>query len=167
METTEAVLLITLINIIVTGVVGGFIIYRIQKKIDATFQKSVFEYQTKYSRNYPKTLETLETLREKFAIYVRSCIRAIANEDINQRENILKNLEDFYGYFSDHRMYISESLVSEINQIFQKSLEVYGDAVKKFGIPEKHVSLVENVNELDQQIKAIEKIYQSVADIKG
>jgi len=62
MDTTETIILTTIINIIITGLVGGIIIYRIQKKIDATIQKSLFEHQTKFVRNHQKRVEALEAL---------------------------------------------------------------------------------------------------------
>jgi hypothetical protein len=69
METTQTLILFTIFNIIFTGLVGGIVIYVIQKKIDATIQKSLFEHQTKFSAIHSKRVETLETLYQKFIIY--------------------------------------------------------------------------------------------------
>jgi ubiquitin-protein ligase len=50
------------VTALINAVITGTFFYVIQKKIDSAFQKSLYEYQIKFSRNYPKTLEILETL---------------------------------------------------------------------------------------------------------
>jgi hypothetical protein len=69
MDATRIVILATIINTIISGLVGGIVIYVIQRKIDATIQKSLFEYQTKYSAIHSRRVETLETLYQKFIAY--------------------------------------------------------------------------------------------------
>ena len=77
MDATEVILLTALVNIIITGLISGVVIYRIQRKIDSSFaekiekmrsnlQLSNFEQQTKFARNHEKAVEVLETLLQKF-----------------------------------------------------------------------------------------------------
>jgi len=47
MDTMQTIILTRIVNIIITVLVGGVVIYTIQKKIDATIQKSLFEHQTR------------------------------------------------------------------------------------------------------------------------
>src|SRR5687767_9786646 len=61
----QTIILITIINAIMTGLVGGIIIYVLRKKIDAAIQKSLFEHQIKFPKIYPKTLEVLEAYTQK------------------------------------------------------------------------------------------------------
>lgn len=37
-EPTQAIILMTIVNTIITGLVGGIVIYTVQKKIDASIQ---------------------------------------------------------------------------------------------------------------------------------
>lgn len=69
MDTAQAIILMTIVNTIITGLVGGIVIYTVQRKIDATIQKSLFEHQTKFTRNYNKKVEVLENLYKRVSAF--------------------------------------------------------------------------------------------------
>src|SRR5688500_12899013 len=132
MDTTEQILLITIFNIIFTGLVGGIVVYTIQKKIDATIQKSLFEHETKFSRNYEKRVEVLETLYQKFMVFrdaqkkvgvkVHGFVRGPSEIDLELHlepntdlspENYFEmefdlssKLGDFWHYYEINRLYL-------------------------------------------------------------
>lgn len=161
-----SIIITSIINLAITGVVSGIVVYSIQKKIDAAFEKSLYVYQTKFSKNYHKTLEVLEILHEKFSLYIRSCNLMIVRNDENQKDDVLRNLTDFHAYFSDNRMYIPGNLENQIQDIFTASIETIGNAKKTLNNPESQASLVEHINELQKLTREIEKIYKLEAGIK-
>ena len=58
-----------ILTVLANAIVTGIIVYFFQKKFEANLQKSLFEHQTKFSRNYAKQVETLETLYQNYIIY--------------------------------------------------------------------------------------------------
>src|SRR5574341_214600 len=131
MDTTEIIILTTIFNIIMSGLIGGIVIYTLQKKIDATIQKSLFEHQTKFTRSYEKTVETLENLCKKLAVCARGFremavqavsfyqdIRKELNVDVAYYENNRLQLEDFFNYLEENRYALPGKLVHQITSIY-------------------------------------------------
>lgn len=101
MNTTETIILTTIINVIITGLVGGIIIYAIQKKIDAATQKSLFEHQVKFSRAYPKTLEVLDALYQKFMTFTDAVKGWVDHVEAFFIMEGSTGAGEFRGYYSD------------------------------------------------------------------
>jgi hypothetical protein len=135
MDTTEAIILTTIVNVIITGLVGGIVIYTIQKKIDATIQKSLFEYQTKFTRNFSKTLEVLDKLHQKVLDYSSSysVLTYHIEAQILGRKVILTDQEfekkaretmraffDCATFFRENRIYLPDILLGELENIIDK-----------------------------------------------
>jgi hypothetical protein len=55
--------------VIVDVVLTGIVVYAIQKRIENRYAKSLYEFQQKFSISYPKTLEVMEILNQKFQDY--------------------------------------------------------------------------------------------------
>src|SRR6266540_2226555 len=100
MNPTEIILLTALVNIIITGLISGVAVYRIQRKIDSSFasklekfraglQYSNFEQQTKFAATYPKRVEALQALYEKYRTFQRAFgdwSRAMGDEMQHKKE---------------------------------------------------------------------------------
>ncbi len=148
METTQTIILISIFNIIFTALVGGVVIYVIQKKIDATIQKSLFEYQTKFSRNYPKRVETLETLYQKLLLYIKTFQYVMLPEinlamkngspiDFSKYKEANLYSDDAGKYFLNNRLFLQADTVVEIEEIFhrQSMFQLLVDWIDKNGNP--------------------------------
>ena len=118
MNPTEIILLTALVNVIITGLISGIAVYRIQRKIDDKFQRSAFEYQTKFTINHAKTVETLQTLYKRLSDYDESFADLISRSSLycnsKSKENITKadckkaweKLVDFRTYFWNNRLFL-------------------------------------------------------------
>lgn len=115
MNTLETILLTSLINVLITGFVGGFVIYRIQKKIDATIQKSLFEYQTRFSAVHSKRIETLEILYQKF-------IRYKSDFDDMLKNSMRIDYIDKYGKIRLRKYSSNEGFVKQISSVVSKRI---------------------------------------------
>lgn len=130
MDTTETILLTALINIIITGLISGVAVYRIQRKIDAAFQQSLFEYQTKFVQIHAKRVETLENLYKKFLLYIKTFqfdmspeINAGLNDssiDFSKYEEAKSYSDDAGKYFLNNRLFLPSDIVVEIEKIFHR-----------------------------------------------
>lgn len=150
MDATQIILLTSLFNIIISGLVGGIVIYTLQKKIDATIQKSLFEHQTKFSAIHPKRMETLEILYRKYIVYQTEFKNLILNSvrvdyvDKHGKTQVRKNwgldemvkqicrvvssgmeendkkFVDFRTYFETNRIFLSPDTCSEIDKIVSR-----------------------------------------------
>ncbi len=128
MDATQIILLTSLFNIIISGLVGGIVIYTLQKKIDATIQKSLFEHQTKFAIIHPKTLEVLETLYQKFVQCAKSFSPVLIdvfethrnNSQINfhKHKDLELQLHDTGKYFLNNRLFLPASINAEIDGMF-------------------------------------------------
>ena len=135
MDTTQAIILIFIVNTIITGLVGGIVIYTIQKKIDATIQKSLFEHQTKFARIHQKRVETLETVYRKFLNFAEgftgSVLKALnygiaSNEvtkinmdDFEDFDDHREEIEDCWTYFMNNRLFLSANASKELRNILR------------------------------------------------
>ena len=123
MDPTQAIILTTIFNVVFTSLVGGIIIYTLQKKIDATIQKSLFEHQTKFTINHTKTIETLDTLYKKFVAFYSAITDLIAarrhsrEEDWggHQREQARTLLQDLWKYYKDHHLYVPGEITDKLD----------------------------------------------------
>lgn len=130
MDTIATIVVTAFLNIIITGIVSNFIFYRFQKKIENTFAKSMLEYQARLTRNFPKTLDTLEMLIGKYNIFKESLlqlrefvVRHARDEDTESQEyndletNINSALEDMNNYLQRNRHLLPDTTVTEIENI--------------------------------------------------
>jgi len=160
---TQIIILTSIVNVIISGLVGGVVIYVIQKKIDATIQKSLFEHQTKFARSHEKTVETLEILHQKYSLFARMCNVMIGEKDAGRKTAVFDQLIDFWGYFLENRMYIAENVEDDMQEIFMNSSVVVGNSIKAFDDPDSGKFLIECLHELQKQIRTLENLYKSVA----
>ena len=137
MDTTAAIILMTIFNVVFTGLVGGIIIYVVQRRIDAAIQKTLFEYQARFTRDFSKTLEVLENLNNRFLNF-RNLFNLFVlgyrpwDEDLEETPNselkskiadIYTAMIEFSSYFKSNRLFLSYELINEIWDIdFRTSL---------------------------------------------
>ena len=113
--------------------VSNFLFLRYQKKIESTFIKSVFEYQTKFTRNHEKTVETLETIYQKFQELQVKVNRNIMNiivssendlpddEHRNELKAVFEKADNLQEYYFARRIYLEEKTSEQIGQIVNKT----------------------------------------------
>jgi hypothetical protein len=126
MNPTQVIILTTIFNVIFSGLVGGIVIYTLQKKIDTTIQKSLFEHQTKFKLSYAKAAETLETLFKRFV-----AVRDVVSEAIDlwkrsrpedrlldtKMDHARELMRDFWKYYRDNRLYLSDEVTSHLDSL--------------------------------------------------
>ena len=130
MGEARTAILISIFNIVFTALVGGIVIYIIQKKIDATIQKSLFEHQTRFTLGHTKAVETLEHLYKKFVVF-----NGVVNESIMLRRRSGRDdrqwqeksdqaevlLREFESYYKNNRLFLPGEISESINDILQRS----------------------------------------------
>lgn len=138
MDTTAAIILMTIFNVVFTGLVGGIIVHVIQRRIDATIQKTLFEYQARFTRDFSKTLEVLENLNNRFLNF-RNLFNLFVlsyrpwGEDLEEETpnpelkskiaDIYTAMMEFSSYFKSNRLFLSYELINEVWDIdFRTSL---------------------------------------------
>jgi hypothetical protein len=144
MDNMQSLILISIVNIIITGLIGGIVIYRIQRKIDSSFsrqmeefkaslQLSNYERQTKFAQLHAKRVEVLESLYQKFSGSMQTLldwIMEIYRDYVNELEpgpdsykkyhtDITEGLRDFYEYYSVNRLFLTDNLLKEISEIYE------------------------------------------------
>lgn len=140
MDTMETIILTSIVNIIITGLVGGIVIYRIQKKIDATIQKSLFEHQIKFTQIHAKRVETLEGVYQRFLVFadtIHESIRETREKDftekdaltrshyvVSKQEDLHEKINDFWHYSAVNRLYLTESIIDEITKILHEAVSL-------------------------------------------
>lgn len=145
MNTIETIILTVLANAIVTGI----IVYLIQKKIESSFAKKMeefranlqysnFEQQTKFVRSHEKRVATLESLHEKYLVFVECTLKEFEEADtfyFGDREkdfpfdeidfeDPFRKLEDFRKYLGSNRHYLPDDIVEGIENIHRNSLNI-------------------------------------------
>ena len=124
MDTLSIIVLTAVINALVTGTIGGIVLYRIQKRID----NSYYEYQTKFTINHAKSVETLKTLYQKFIAFNNALDEFISekryarlkpkkNEQSQEKHNREKMLADFKDYFRENRLFLPDRLADNIAKL--------------------------------------------------
>jgi hypothetical protein len=190
MDATVAILLTALVNIIITGLISGVAVYRIQRKIENSFAEklerfksdlaySTFEQQTKFARLHEKRVQSLEALYEKYKIFIDASNRWIEvidrhmmgnalllNQtiDIDQHLKIQREvqakLNDCLNHFETNRLLFSVDLVNEIWHIFFEAGNAHSLIVMALDPAELPSSLEAWSN---YRIK-IEKFYNQLSD---
>lgn len=140
MDATQTIILTTIFNLVISGLVGGIVIYTLQKKIDATIQKSLFEHQTKFARNYPKAMEGLEAFYKKYlkfaedfkliilevqlSLFSSSILDADFKKDLSElkeRTLALDMASEFSEDLNDLRLFLPVYVISGIERILSAS----------------------------------------------
>jgi hypothetical protein len=151
MNTSEAILLSALINIIIAGLISGIAIYRIQKKIDASYQKQMeefkasldrlnFEYQVKFSRKVPKTLEVLENIYQKFIestfafdrftddiayyVYEFDNDSEKAGDFWTSKEILASKCNQINEYFENNRIFVTDESIEAVSSVLKTGNEL-------------------------------------------
>jgi hypothetical protein len=171
MNPITLMILTVLANATITGIIGYFIQKKIEnsfaKKIEefrASLQYSIFEQQTKFAKIHPKRVEILENLHQKFILFADTCGKMMHERDIKQQVDVTGKLIGFWEYFVANRLFMPDSLESEIEKIFTEAVELVGRASAVFYNSDERISLDEFFDELNKQTRNIEKLYKSVAD---
>jgi hypothetical protein len=204
---------------IVTVLLTGGVPFLFQQKIANYFTKSLFVYQTKFSINHAKAVETLETLYKKFVAYHKAVTDTISEKNYpgNDAEKTKKMkadsdklLREFEKYSKDNRLYLPNAIAESILRLnhdvswlavllmlgLMSDVKTDKGELKWEGTPptettgykenpddhsfdpplrEKKVttyetpfSLFQHIKDrLDKQEEFLERLYQSVADIKS
>ena len=115
MDPTQTIILTSIVNIIITGLVGGIVIYTVQKKIDATIQKFLFEHQTRFSRDYTRKVEVLGTLYQKYLVFADT-IHQMIHESAKSPKEL--GTESRRYYVVSKTRSLKRSMTSGITTIF-------------------------------------------------
>lgn len=148
MNDIALIIVTAFLNILITGVVSNLIFYRYQKKIEDSFSKSLYAYQTKFSRSYPKFLDVLEGFiykYDRFSFSYRGLVTSIrhitimdrfiensgivrvsdARSEIKEsnlkRKQIDEALKESQSYFREVRIYLPDDSVMLIDEVLEKS----------------------------------------------
>jgi hypothetical protein len=135
---------------VVTVLLAGVVLFLFQKKIEASLARSLFEYQTKFSRSFPKTVEILETYTKKvykasrFAADFQSLLEPLVSyyygkyeiyeDGYKMREEELGKIlagfvdtsDDSFRYLRDNRLYLSDTILKTIETIWKRELKLSG-----------------------------------------
>jgi hypothetical protein len=171
---------------ILTALFTGIVVFLLQKRIENSFAQSLHEYQTKFSRTYPKTLDVLEIFIQKFNEFVstyfvlismvymsiwtknssRSKALLVKEETDIVLDQIQKAILDCDLHFRTNRFYLPDDSVKELDETINKmnSLHTYlSHYVKKPDIDirifREYVRLLNKTNHAEfPDRKAFEKI---------
>jgi len=168
-------LTLTILTVVANAIVTGIIVYLIQKKIESSFAKQMeefkaslqysnFEQQTKFVKSHEKRTEIIVTLHQKFSLFARACETMIHARDIKQQALVMEKLSDFWRYFLANRLFLPDSFEAEIWKIFGNAVTLIGNTSVAFNGSDKQTSLLEFLDELDNQIRSIEILYKSIAE---
>lgn len=147
MDTVSVIVISALVNLLMTGLVGGVIIYRFQKDIDTSYNKQMeefkinlqkisFEQQTKFVRNHEKMVETLETTYQRFSDYRLEINRLLLNkltslasgEELNldnELRDSFTKADKLYEYFVHNSIHLLQDVSVEIMGILTKTKLLY------------------------------------------
>lgn len=117
---------------IVTVLLTGGILFVFHKKIEELFARSLFVYQTKFSINHAKSVETLETLYKKFMIFnnaVEELISAkrFAETEIEDGEwnkkavNADDLLKNFWNYYKENHLFLPAAMADNIPELYGRT----------------------------------------------
>ncbi|HKJ80295.1 MAG TPA: hypothetical protein VKA10_12200 [Prolixibacteraceae bacterium] len=132
MDTISTIFVTAFINVFITGFVSSVVFFRYQKRIEETMAKSLFEYETKFSRNHEKKVETLEELfqkysdfRIKFNRYLFDGEKSIRELKDDKREIAEIQIEDIQSYFRSHRIFIDVDIATKLDTVFNNSSRLF------------------------------------------
>lgn len=124
MDPITLMLLTVTLNALVTGV----IVYLFQKRIERTFAKENFEYQTKFADIYSKRIKASETIIHKYMAFensmwlltdsIRDYINSGVENEINFEEgnkDIMSKLAELREFYKNNRMFLSKYLSNSMN----------------------------------------------------
>jgi len=141
MDTTQTIILTSIVNIILTGLVGGIVIYVVQKRIESSFTKKLeefkaslaysnFEQQTRFVSAHTKRIETLQVLYKKLVLYSESYVELIwqtnrcynslqkTNSTPSDYERIFEKLIDFHMFHIENHLFLPDDVAKEIDLLY-------------------------------------------------
>ena len=138
MDTTQVIILTMIVNIIISGLVGGIVIYTIQKKIDATTQKSIFEHQIKFARSFPKILEVLEAFTQlliqnsrrstkvsrQIVFRLTGEIPVDSGEFKTAKDELFEEAGSLSGFILNNRLHLPDDLIQELEAISYRAFKL-------------------------------------------
>jgi hypothetical protein len=150
MDTLPVIIVTAVVTAFINGAVSVAIFRRVEENIKLEFseqlerfrtdlQKEVVEHQVKFSRNYPRMVETLENFINRFHEHsslfrdysVEIIARAGGVYDLStiDKVDILKNeldkkLSECFTYLSDNSIHLPDTAVIEFVDALHKSREI-------------------------------------------
>jgi len=144
MDTIATIIVTAFINIMITSIISNLVFYRYQKRIESSFAEkleetkaslaySIFEQQTKFTTNYARRVETLDTLYKKFVAYNNALEDLVStktefvetiieeNEWNQKRDNVNKLLKDFGQYYKDNRLFLPALITENISELYSEA----------------------------------------------
>lgn len=129
-----------------SALISGVVVYLIQKSIENTFTKrmdefranlelSIFQQQTKFSKNYQKSTETILTFHEKlvairndFDSYIKLYTKIVGTQKLSKNKSLLeKQIDKLYKGSSDltqfagkYSIHLSQELSMKIDELTYK-----------------------------------------------
>lgn len=172
---------------IITGLISGIAVYRIQRKIDSSFAEKLeklkadlaysnFEQQTKFVKVYQKRIEILRDLYQKFKVFCDTLTEWVfeiiklkeKNISVDPMEKGLiapAKLNDFAKYFDANRHDLPDSINREINRIWE-SAEYWQEMVAKLLFSEHDPINARGAAYMVFRLsEELEQLYKSEADI--
>jgi hypothetical protein len=122
------------LTITANALITGVLLFVFQKRMEESLSKRLFEHQIKFSRSYPKTLEVIETLNDKFHHYLERCSKLSQNlQDrarryelivLQNRPNLDEELEKVFEFDEElsEECVNLDDLVTDMNSHLGKSL---------------------------------------------
>ena len=122
-----------IVTVLANAVVTGIIVYFVQKKFEVRLQKSLFEYQTRFSKTYQDRVETLANLYQKFTVYRIDFSHMVEEgsklgyrpEKLSEAVSTLieenrRKYEDFTKFYENNRLYLSDSTCAQVDGIITR-----------------------------------------------
>jgi hypothetical protein len=213
MDAITTIILTAIVTALANAIVVGILVHRIQKKFEVTIQESLFEHQTKFARNHPRTLEVMETLNQKLSVYSKGFLKMVyevesflesgtLNIGIDDFKKNNQQLDELLESFEQSKLFLPSRLDSELENIISlRTMTLHGllpyvlpffridnnefslhflienRIIKKMfdseisqidlEKPDVNLLLGEMTHAMIGQCLKLEKLYKSVADIKG
>ena len=123
-----------ILTVVINALVTGTIVFIFQKRIEASIAKKDFEHQIKFSKLYPKSLDVIETYRQKllnrrgtaFRYYTELSYMFFRNEVDEKRfeesrRSALDASNEMQKHINDNIIYIPKRFLAEVNEIRMKA----------------------------------------------
>jgi hypothetical protein len=144
---TQIIILTSIIDAIISGLVGGIVIYVIQKRIENSFaqkleqfkaqlQYSNFELQTRFTETFGKRVKALEILYQKlldfqsiyfdtymsiqFPEFPPKKVMATREGDKNDKFFLANCLDGLWTCYDENRLFLTSEALQETSDIFVK-----------------------------------------------
>lgn len=131
---TQSVILLSVINLIISGLISGVVIYILQKRIDSTFQKSLIDYKIRSPKLHEKRVETLETVYKKYRSFNNNVLQELgrialislgvgnALQNVENLEiTLFKEINEFQNYLNEVRLFLPHDVIEKITNISRDS----------------------------------------------